>query len=225
MATETGGKIRYTVDLQPELPNGDPSTATGMVYSAPVKVTTGRTLKMIAIDSAGNTSDVKTVPLDPPTTSGKVLVKSLVSPTSLTKTIGGLVTGDISGLKTDEDGVRIAVASAASGNMQVVDLSVSSSIPSTTGLKALTIRYDGGANATGATRALYMWSLTAKAWKQLGASEAQPAAESKSTFDAPGNGLEFVGPGNELRMRLRVAKSVAFEVRADQFVALATTAP
>ena len=225
MATETGGKIRYTVDLQPELPNGDPSTATGMVYSAPVKVTTGRTLKVIAIDSAGNTSDVKTVPLDPPATSGKVLVKSLVSPTSLTKTIGGLVTGDISGLKTDEDGVRIAVASAASGNMQVVDLSVSSSIPSTTGLKALTIRYDGGANATGATRALYMWSLTAKAWKQLGASEAQPAAESKSTFDAPGNGLEFVGPGNEVRMRLRVAKSVAFEVRADQFVALATTAP
>jgi hypothetical protein len=106
MVAETGATIRYTLD------GTIPTAARGMVYGGPVRVSVDRVLRAVAVDRAGNISDVTAVSFDLPWRGRTVVVE----PSSW-----------LTGLGLARDGQTIG--SVLSGGRRKVDTSATAVLP------------------------------------------------------------------------------------------------
>jgi hypothetical protein len=211
LVSETGSSLRYTLD-------GSTPTAThGQVYTGPVTVTSSKTLKAVAVDAAGNVSGVSTQVYEfaGTTAAGEVLTTASPAPAdSWTMLAGSVVTGSVASVSGD-DGSRLVMRSATSGNAEVVDAYGSYTVPlGQRDMTALTVTYDGGASTGGFTRDLYLYDFTASRWEPI-RSETQTGTDMLAMMDVAGDPRRFLSADGTLRMRVSARNSTGYDLKAD----------
>ncbi len=210
LSSEAGASFRYTLD-------GDlPSTTTGMAYTGPVTLSTstGKTLKAVAIDAAGNASGVSEVSY---TITGGTTAAA-AAPGSWTPSTG-TTRGVLADLAFKDDGRRFFLTSAASGSSYVTDGYGTYVVPQAQRtLLGLGVAFEGRVDLAGVNRSLEMYNWATKKYEVVRAAEAQGLTDSRTLVDVAGDPKRFMNATTgEIRLKVRAsAASRNFELGADQ---------
>jgi hypothetical protein len=209
MTGETGAALRYTLD-------GTTPTATrGMVYSAPVRISTDRVLKAVAVDAAGNVSPVAATSFDLPWTG-----------TSRTVTAGTwtATTGTLRGTASDgatDDGSFVSVASGLAGTRPTADVTAGVVLPTTHRAPvALNVSASLRTTLRGTRVRLQWYDGTTSSWRNLSATFEQGLDEARVDVDLPG-ATSAVDATGTVKVRLIADNGSPFDLAVDQLVVTA----
>jgi hypothetical protein len=209
IAAETGATVRYTLD-------GTTPTATrGMVYASPVRISTDRVLKAVAVDTAGNVSPVTAKWFDLPWTGSS----RSVAPGSWTAT-----TGTVRGTAADgaaDDGSFVSVASTPLAGRPTADVTAGVVLPETH-LSPAALNVSVSLRSTmRATRVRLQWyDATTSTWRNLSAAYDQGLDEGRVDADLPA-ATSATGAGGVVRVRLIADNGQPFDLAVDQLVVTA----
>ena len=209
IAAETGATVRYTLD-------GTTPTATrGMVYTSPVRISTDRVLKAVAVDAAGNVSPVTATSFDLPWTGSS----RPVAPRAWTAT-----TGTVRGTPADgaaDDGNFVSVASAPLAGRPTADVTADVVLPDThLAPVALNVSVSLRSTLRGTRVRLQWYDVTTSTWRNLCAAYDQGLDEGRVDADLPG-ATSAIGPGGAVRIRVIADNGSPFDLAVDQLVVTA----
>jgi hypothetical protein len=206
---ETGATLRYTLD-------GTTPTATrGMVYGAPVRISTDRVLKAVAVDPAGNVSPVAATSFDLPWTGTTQPV------TARTWTAS---TGTVRGAAADaaaDDGSFLSVASGLAGTRPTADVTASVVLPEThRSPVALNVSASLRTTVRASRLRLQWYDVTTATWRNLSAAFEQGLDEARVDLDLPG-ATSAVDPSGTVKVRLIADHGLPFDLAVDQLLVTA----
>jgi hypothetical protein len=185
---DTDATIRYTLD-------GTAPTATrGMVYSGPILVSTDRVLRAVAIDQAGNVSDVTAASLDLPWQGRSATVEPRSWLTALGRARDSLT-----------------VASVASGGQTKVDTSATAVLPA--GMRtpaALTLSLTVRSTLRRTPVQVQSFDVPSGTWRTVAATEAGLDA-ARLDLDVA-NPARAVSPNGTTRFRVTADNSQPFDL-------------
>ena len=206
---ETGATLRYTLD-------GTTPTATrGMVYAAPVRISTDRVLKAVAVDAAGNVSPVAATSFDLPWTG---------TSRSVTAGVWTATTGTVRGTATDgaaDDGSFVSVASGLAGTRPTADVTAGVVLPTTHRAPvALNVSASLRTTLRGTRVRLQWYDVTTSTWRNLSAAFDQGLDEARVDLDLPG-ATSAVDASGTVKVRFIADNGSPFDLAVDQLVVTA----
>jgi hypothetical protein len=211
VTAETGATIRYTLDRTA------PTASRGMLYLGPVLVSTDRLLRAVAIDAAGNVSDVTAVGFDLPWKgrAGTWAPQSWVTST-------GTGRGTAADVRT-LDGRSLVVASASAGRGHAVRTAPTAVLSAhLRSPAAITVSVTLRSSLRRTSVQVQWFDVRSRAWRGLTTVDAGLDAGTWD-LDLP-SPARAVGKDGAVRFRLVGGHAEPFDLSVDQFTVTAVNA-
>ena len=206
LSSEAGASLRYTLD-------GDLPTATsGMLYTGPVTIGSSKVITAVAVDAAGNASEVTTAAY---TIAGAT---SLPAPPTSWTTTTGTTRGSLADVAVKDDGKRMYLTAKGSGSKYATDGYASFTVdPAQRDLLGLGIAYEARASVENVTRTLQMYNWATRKYETVRDPEREALSDSRVVLDVAGDPTRFRDARTgEVRVRVLAKGSKPFEVGVDQ---------